>query len=110
LDVDRYMTVVNASNIEKDWDWINLQNSSGAALSNISDDMCLLAVQGPLAAEAIQDLTDIDLSAQKYYTFSVGTFAGIPEVIISATGYTGAGGFELYLSAKHATKAWENIM
>lgn len=110
LDVDHFLAVVNASNIEKDWDWINLQNSSDATLENISDDICLLAVQGPLTAKAIQDLTDIDLPAQKYYTFSVGTFAGIPEVIISATGYTGAGGFELYLPAKHAPKAWESIM
>jgi len=107
---DRYMAVVNASNIDKDWSWINRQSSQGATLSNVSDDTCLLAIQGPLALQAIQGLTAIDLTSQKYYTFSVGAFAGIPDVIISATGYTGSGGFELYLPAKHALKAWESIM
>jgi aminomethyltransferase len=82
----------------------------GASLEDISEETCLLAVQGPMAAAAIQDLTNTDLSALKYYTFSTGSFAGVPEVIISATGYTGSGGFELYVPSKHAQAVWESIM
>ena len=110
VEQDHYMAVVNASNIEKDWEWFQQQSSNDVSLKNISENICLLAVQGPLAAKAIQGLTDIDLEAQKYYTFSIGTFAGIPEVIISATGYTGSGGFEIYLPAKFASQAWAQIM
>lgn len=110
LDENSYLTVVNASNIEKDWNWFNQHNSMGARLENISHRTCLLAVQGPLSTKVLQELTDVDLAAQKYYTFSVGTFSGIPKVIISATGYTGSGGFELYLPSEHAATVWQNIM
>jgi len=110
MEVDQYLAVVNASNIEKDWQWFNDQNIMGATLANISNETCLLAVQGPLATEALQGLTEVDLSSLKYYTFTVGTFAGISEVIISATGYTGSGGFELYLPSTHASQVWEKIM
>jgi aminomethyltransferase len=111
LKQDQYLAVVNASNIDKDWNWINQQKGTlDVTLDNISEKTCLLAVQGPLAAKSIQQLTDVDLEAQQYYTFSIGTFAGIPNVIISATGYTGSGGFELYIPANHAAEAWEKIM
>ena len=104
-----YMCVVNASNIEKDWAWFNKHNTMGAELHNISDRTALLAVQGPKAAEALQSLTDVDLSSIPYYRFQRGTFAGIPNVIISATGYTGAGGFELYFHKDHAEQMWKSI-
>ncbi len=111
IEHDQYLVVVNASNIEKDWDWLNQHKQTlDVSLDNISDHICLLAVQGPLAAAALQDLTKVDLSAQKYYTFSIGTFAETPEVIISATGYTGSGGFELYIPAAQASKVWNEIM
>ena len=110
LTEDNYLAVVNASNIEKDWNWLNEHNTMGASLEDISDHTCLLAVQGPLASEALQKLTKVDLLSLKYYTFTVGTLAGIPEVIISATGYTGSGGFELYVPAEHAMEIWEKIM
>ena len=110
INNEQYLTVVNASNIEKDWNWLNQQNSFGATLTNASDDFCLFAVQGPLSAQALQELTKLQLDSQKYYTFSVDTFAGVPEVIISATGYTGSGGFELYLPARHARSVWNHIM
>ena len=104
-----YMLVVNASNIEKDWNWIESHNNYNTRMINISDQTGLLAVQGPNAAKALQGLTDIDLSAMKYYTFERGTFAGIENVIISATGYTGAGGFELYLDNKNLAELWDRI-
>ena len=107
---DTYMVVVNASNIDKDWNWFNEQNTMKATLEDISDQTCLLAIQGPLSAEAIQGLTEVELSSLKYYTFTVGTFADVHEVIISATGYTGSGGFELYIPSDHATEIWEKIM
>ena len=110
LDDNSYMAVVNASNIEKDWNWFNEHNSMGADLKNISDQTCLLAVQGPLAAETLQNLTEVDLASMKYYTFSVGTLADIQGVIISATGYTGSGGFELYLPSEHAAAVWQAII
>jgi aminomethyltransferase len=103
------MLVVNASNIEKDWDWISKFNSYGVDLKNISDRTSLLAVQGPKAAQALQSLTDTDLAAMEYYTFVKGTFAGVENVVISATGYTGAGGFELYFDNEHADKIWKAI-
>jgi aminomethyltransferase len=104
-----YLLVVNASNIDKDWNWINEQNAFGAALSNISDNYALLAVQGPKAAEALQSLTDVDLSAIKYYTFKQGTFAGLDNIILSATGYTGSGGFELYVPNEAAEAVWDAV-
>lgn len=106
-----YMLVVNASNIDKDWAWIQSHNTFGddARLSNISDDTALLAIQGPKAADALQSLTDVDLKAMRYYSFAKGTFAGVENCIISATGYTGAGGFEIYIPHQHAEQVWDAI-
>lgn len=109
MDEKTYMLVVNASNIEKDWEWISKFNTYGVELKNISDRTSLLAVQGPKAAAALQSLTDTDLAAMEYYTFVKGTFAGVDNVVISATGYTGAGGFELYFDNEHADKIWKAI-
>lgn len=106
---DDYLLVVNASNIEKDWNWIRSQNTMGAELENISDDICLFAVQGPKATSVIQKLTSSDLSEIKFYHFAVDTVAGIKDVIISGTGYTGAGGFELYVWKKDAEKLWDAL-
>ncbi len=105
----KYMLVVNASNIQKDFDWLVSQNDLGAELENASDKISQLAIQGPKAARILQKLTDTDLSTIKYYTFKVGKFAGIDDVIISATGYTGAGGFELYFYNEYAQPIWEAI-
>ena len=110
LAEDDYLLVVNASNIEKDWNWIQQFNTEGADMQNVSDEMSLLAVQGPKAAAALQTLTDADLSAIPYYSFVQGTFAGAPDVIISATGYTGAGGFELYVPNAYAKQVWDAVM
>lgn len=104
-----YMLVVNASNIEKDWDWISKHNTAGVEMKNISDQTSLLAVQGPKAADALQSLTEVDLSSMEYYTFKKGVFAGIENVLISATGYTGAGGFELYFEKEHSEHIWNEI-
>lgn len=104
-----YMLVVNASNIEKDWDWIQSFNTQGVDMKNISDRTSLLAVQGPLAAQALQSLTNVDLAAMEYYTFTKGVFAGVENVLISATGYTGAGGFEIYFDHQHSEKIWDAI-
>lgn len=104
-----YMLVVNASNMDKDWDWINQHNTEGVKLENRSDEISLLAVQGPKAAEALQSLTSIDLANMTYYTFDQGTFAGIDNVLVSATGYTGAGGFEIYFDNKDAVAIWNAI-
>ncbi|MBK7129385.1 MAG: glycine cleavage system aminomethyltransferase GcvT [Crocinitomicaceae bacterium] len=104
-----YMLVVNASNIEKDWNWISKHNTMGAEMQNMSDDTSLLAIQGPKAVEALQKLTSTNLAQMKYYTFEKGTFAGIPDVIISATGYTGAGGFEVYFPNKFANQMWDEV-
>jgi aminomethyltransferase len=109
MDEKTYLLVVNASNIEKDWDWISKFNNFGVDMKNISDRTSLLAVQGPKAAQALQSLTDTDLAAMEYYTFVKGTFAGVENVVISATGYTGAGGFELYFDNEHADKIWKAI-
>lgn len=106
---NEYLLVVNASNIEKDWSWIMEHNHYGVPMVNGSDDYSLLAVQGPMAVEALQTLTDLDLKAQVYYTFTVGTFAGIENVIVSATGYTGAGGFELYVKNADAERLWNAV-
>ncbi len=104
-----YMLVVNASNIEKDWNWIKSQNDFDANLINISDETALLAVQGPLAVKALKGLTEVDLDALKFYTFTKGSMAGIDNVLISATGYTGSGGFELYVSAEAAPELWNAV-
>lgn len=109
IDDKTYMLVVNASNIEKDWDWISKYNDLGVNMKNISDQTSLLAIQGPKAAEALQSLTDIDLASMEYYTFQKGSFAGIGNVLISATGYTGAGGFEIYFDNEHAEVIWKAI-
>lgn len=104
-----YYLVVNASNIEKDWNWISKHNTFGVEMTNQSDNTSLLAVQGPKAAAALQSLTEVDLAGMKYYTFTVGTFAGVQNVVISATGYTGAGGFELYFNNADANHIWDAI-
>lgn len=106
-----YMLVVNASNIEKDWNWISRHNSKKVEMHNISDKTCLLAVQGPNATKILQQLTDIDILNLKYYTFVKGKFAGIDNVLISATGYTGAGGVEIYFenAGDAADKIWDAI-
>jgi aminomethyltransferase len=104
-----YMLVVNASNIEKDWNWISSHNEFGVEMTNRSDDYSLLAIQGPKAAEAMQSLTEVDLSNMVYYTFEQGKFAGVDNVFISATGYTGSGGFEIYFENKDADKIWDAV-
>lgn len=104
-----YMIVVNASNIEKDWNWISKFNTKGADMKNISDDIALFAVQGPKAVAVLQKLTKTDLNSIKYYHFAVGEFAGVNNVIMSNTGYTGAGGFEIYVNKKDAVKVWNAI-
>ncbi|MBD0405482.1 glycine cleavage system aminomethyltransferase GcvT [Flammeovirga sp. EKP202] len=106
---EEYMLVVNASNIEKDWNWIAQRNTEGVEMTNASDEISLFAVQGPKAAEAMQTLTDVNLSDMTFYTFEKGKFAGVDNVIISATGYTGAGGFELYVPNKDAGEVWKKI-
>ena len=106
---EKYMLVVNASNIEKDWNWVVSQNDVGAELENASDRISQLAIQGPRATEVLQKLTEINLSEIKYYTFVTGKIAGVDDVIISATGYTGAGGFELYFRNEVAEQIWKTI-
>jgi len=109
IDDKTYMLVVNASNIEKDWNWIQQFNTEGVEMHNISDQTSLLAIQGPKAADALQSLTDVDLASMEYYTFVKGTFAGVDNVVISATGYTGAGGFEIYFENQYADQIWDAI-
>lgn len=106
---EKYLLVVNAANIEKDWKWINSQNSEGAELENSSDNMAQLAIQGPKAAELLQTLTDIPLSEIPYYSFTVGSIAGVDNVIISNTGYTGAGGYELYFYPQFGQQLWNKL-
>ena len=106
---EKYLLVVNASNIEKDWNWCVSHNTEGAELENASDRMAQLAVQGPKAILALQKLTSINLSDLPYYTFTHGEFAGEKDVIISNTGYTGAGGFELYFYPEAAMKIWDAV-
>ena len=108
-DANEYYLVVNASNIQKDWDWIASHNSFGVQMENISDALSLFAVQGPNAIKVLQKLTDVNLASLEYYTFTGGTMAGCEDVIISNTGYTGAGGFELYVWNKDALKLWNAI-
>ncbi len=109
IDEQTYLLVVNASNIEKDWNWIRKYNVYGVDMKNISDKTSLFAIQGPKATEALQSLTDIDLAPMEYYTFAKGTFAGVDNVLVSATGYTGAGGFEIYVANEDAQKIWDAI-
>jgi len=109
IDEKTYLLVVNASNIQKDWNWISQHNTFGVTLKNISDETSLFAIQGPKAAEALAHLTDIDLPAMEYYSFVKGRFAGIDNVLVSATGYTGAGGFEIYVANKDAKAVWNAI-
>lgn len=106
---EKYLLVVNAGNIDKDWEWCNSQNSMGAVLENASDATSQLAIQGPKAVALLQTLTSVDLSSIPYYTFTTGDFAGISDVIISNTGYTGAGGFELYFYNKDVKQAWDAL-
>jgi len=106
---NHYMLVVNASNIEKDWNWISSHNDLGVEMTNASDAYSLLAIQGPKAAEAMQSLTNIDLANMGYYTFQIGDFAGKENVIISATGYTGSGGFEIYFKNEDAEYIWNKV-
>ncbi|RZK43548.1 MAG: glycine cleavage system aminomethyltransferase GcvT [Pedobacter sp.] len=109
IDEKTYMLVVNASNIDKDWNWIQKFNASDVEMHNISDQTSLLAIQGPKAADALQSLTEIDLASMEYYSFKKGVFAGIDNVLVSATGYTGAGGFEIYFENKYADQIWDAI-
>jgi aminomethyltransferase len=106
---EQYLLVVNASNIEKDWNWISSHNTMGVEMRNLSDDYSLLAIQGPKAIEAMQSLTSVDLAAIKYYHFEVADFAGIEHVIISATGYTGSGGFEIYCKNSEVAQVWDKV-
>jgi aminomethyltransferase len=110
MSEDGYMLVVNASNIEKDWNWISECNTRNVQMQNQSDKMCLFAIQGPKAISTLQRITDFDLSAVEYYSFVVGEIGGIKNVIISATGYTGSGGFELYVDNANALELWEAVM
>lgn len=106
---EQYLLVVNASNIDKDWAWISSHNTFDAEMRNLSEDYSLLAIQGPKAVEAMQSLTSIDLSSIVYYHFEVADFAGIEHVIISATGYTGSGGFEIYCKNSEAEQIWDKV-
>ncbi|MDR1517025.1 MAG: glycine cleavage system aminomethyltransferase GcvT [Dysgonamonadaceae bacterium] len=106
---EKYMLVVNAANIEKDWAWCVKQNTMGAELENASDHTAQLAIQGQKALDTLQKLTDIDLSAIPYYTFTTGKLAGVDNVIISNTGYTGAGGFELYFYPEYGSRIWDAV-
>jgi len=110
LTEEKYLLVVNASNIEKDWDWISSHNDVGAEMKDLSENYSLLAIQGPKAAKAMQSLTSVDLENMKYYTFEVADFAGIEHVIISATGYTGSGGFEIYCKNSEVEQVWKKVM
>jgi aminomethyltransferase len=109
VNENEYFIVVNASNIEKDWNWISGMNDLGVEMENLSDDYSLLAIQGPKAAEAMQSLTDVNLSEMVYYTFSHGKFAGVDNVMISATGYTGSGGFEIYVKNDSIEHVWNEV-
>ena len=106
---NHYMLVVNASNIDKDWNWISSHNDLGVEMTNASDAYSLLAIQGPKAAEAMQSLTSIDLANMPYYSFQIGDFAGLNNIIVSATGYTGSGGFEIYFKNEEAETIWKKI-
>jgi len=109
VSANEFFIVVNASNIEKDWNWISSLNDLGLEMENLSDAYSLLAIQGPKAAEAMQSLTDVNLKDMVYYTFTHGTFAGIENVMISATGYTGSGGFEIYVKNEDVNHVWDKV-
>lgn len=109
IDAETYLLVVNASNTEKDWNWLNAQNKFGATLYNASDEISQLAVQGPLALKAMQKLTDTPILDMEYYTFKKLNFAGVKDVILSINGYTGAGGCEIYFANKDAEKIWKAV-
>lgn len=109
IEDNHYMLVVNASNIEKDWNWIAEHNDLGVDMQNLSDSYSLLAIQGPKAAEAMQSLTSIDLTNMPYYSFQIGDFAGLKDVTVSATGYTGSGGFEIYFKNEDAETIWNKV-
>ena len=109
INNEKWLLVVNASNIEKDWNWINSHNNVGAELINVSEDYSLFAIQGPKAVQAMQSLTSIDLNNIKFYHFQIADFAGIEKIIISATGYTGSGGFEIYCKNYEAEQIWKEI-
>ena len=106
---DQYLLVVNASNIDKDWNWISSNNDLGVDMQNLSDEYSLLAIQGPKAVEAMQSLSSLNLAQIEYYHLQVGDFAGINDVIISATGYTGAGGFEIYCKNADVEHIWNKV-
>ena len=110
IAAEKWLLVVNASNIDKDWAWINAHNTMEASLENSSDHYSLLAIQGPKAIQAMQSLTQENLSAIKFYTFKINTFAGVENVIISATGYTGSGGFEIYCKNTQVAKIWTKVL
>ncbi len=107
---NEYMLVVNASNIDKDWNWISKHNTKGVDMKNVSDEYSLMAIQGPKAVEVLSKLTPVDLKAIPYYAFAIGKFAGIDGIILSNTGYTGAGGFEVYCKNADAPKIWDAIL
>ncbi len=107
---EQYLLVVNASNMEKDWEWISSHNTMGAEMKDLSMDYSLLAIQGPKAVEAMQSLTEVNLADIKFYHFEVAPFAGIEHVIISATGYTGSGGFEIYCKNSEAKQVWDKVL
>ncbi|MBM78135.1 MAG: glycine cleavage system protein T [Crocinitomicaceae bacterium] len=109
IEEEKYMLVVNASNIEKDWNWISKHNDN-AEMKNISDDMSLLAIQGPKAISLLQELTNENLNEISFYHFKTMNFAGLDDIIVSATGYTGSGGFELYVPNASAAEVWDKIM
>lgn len=109
IDEKTYMLVVNASNIDKDWNWISKHNTKNVEMHNISEKTSLLAIQGPKAIDALQKLTDVKLADIPYYSFAKGKFNGVDNVVISNTGYTGAGGFEIYFENEYAEKMWDSI-
>ena len=109
INNEKWLLVVNASNIEKDWNWINSHNSVGAEVINVSEDYSLFAIQGPKAVQAMQSLTSMDLNNIKFYHFQIADFAGVKNIIISATGYTGSGGFEIYCKNNEAEQIWKEI-
>jgi len=106
---DKYLLVVNAANIDKDWNWCNSQNKFNVKLTNASDETSQLAIQGPVALKAMQKLTDVPVENMEYYTFKVLEFAGVPNVLFSTTGYTGAGGCEIYFPNEYAGKIWDAV-
>jgi len=109
MEENKYLLVVNASNIQKDWDWISSHNTMGAEMRDLSEGYSLLAIQGPKASEAMQSLTPVKLDEIPFYNFEVGEFAGIEHVIISATGYTGSGGFEIYCKNEEVEQVWKKV-